>query len=308
LYSNVAQSYFALRAFDAQTQLAETTLVTRQENVRLQKRRLDAGLIGQLDFSQAESEAASVLATLQAARQNRNNAESALAALLGRKPADILQPKVVRGETLGDLYTRQAVPGNLPADLISRRPDIVAAEQNLIAANADIGQARSAYFPKISITAGVGQQSAEMANLFDPASLFWNLVGNLAQPVFRAGAIGALVAASNSRQQQALAQYTQSVQNAFKDVHDAMNNVDAGKDIATTTAQRIAALRETLRLSEMRYKAGYSSYLEVLSAQRDLSQAESALVDVQRSQLASLVSLYKAVGGGWDAGTLAQAK
>ncbi len=308
LYSNVAQSYFALRAFDAQTQLAETTLVTRQENVRLQKRRLDAGLIGQLDFSQAESEAASVLATLQAARQNRNNAESALAALLGRKPADILQPKVVRGETLGDLYTRQAVPGNLPADLISRRPDIVAAEQNLIAANADIGQARSAYFPKISITAGVGQQSAEMANLFDPASLFWNLVGNLAQPVFRAGAIGALVAASNSRQQQALAQYTQSVQNAFKDVHDAMNNVDAGKDIATTTAQRIAALRETLRLSEMRYKAGYSSYLEVLSAQRDLSQAEFALVDVQRSQLASLVSLYKAVGGGWDAGTLAQAK
>jgi multidrug efflux system outer membrane protein len=308
LYSNVAQSYFALRAFDVQTQLAEATLVTRQENVRLQKRRLDAGLIGQLDFSQAESEAASVLATLQAARQNRSNAESALAALLGRKPADILQPKVVRGETLGDLYARQAVPGNLPADLISRRPDIVAAEQNLIAANADIGQARSAYFPKISITAGVGQQSAEMANLFDPASLFWNMVGNLAQPVFRAGAIGALVAASNARQQQALAQYTQSVQSAFRDVHDAMNNVDAGKDIATTTAQRIAALRETLRLSEMRYKAGYSSYLEVLSAQRDLSQAESALVDVQRSQLASLVSLYKAVGGGWDAGTLTQTR
>jgi multidrug efflux system outer membrane protein len=308
LYSNVAQSYFALRAFDAQTQLAETTLLTRQENVRLQKRRLDAGLIGQLDFSQAESEAAGVLATLQTARQNRSNAESALAALLGRKPADILQPKVARGDTLGNLYARQVVPANLPADLISRRPDIVAAEQNLIAANADIGQARSAYFPKISITAGVGQQSADMANLFDPASLFWNLVGNLSQPVFRAGAIGALVAASNSRQQQALAQYTQSVQSAFKDVHDAMNNVDSGKDIATTTAQRIAALRETLRLSEMRYKAGYSSYLEVLSAQRDLSQAETALVDVQRGQLASLVSLYKAVGGGWEAGSLAQTK
>lgn len=308
LYSNVAQSYFALRAFDAQTQLAETTLATRQENTRLQKRRLDAGLIGQLDFSQAESEAASVLATLQTARQNRSNAESALAALIGRKPADILQPKLARGETLGSLYARQAVAANLPADLINRRPDIVAAEQNLIAANADIGQARSAYFPKISITAGVGQQSADMANLFDPASLFWNMVGNLTQPVFRAGAIGALVAATNARQQQALAQYTQSVQSAFKDVHDAMNNVDAGKDIATTTAQRIAVLRETLRLSEMRYKAGYSSYLEVLSAQRDLSQAESALVDVQRSQLASLVSLYKAVGGGWDAAALTQSR
>ena len=308
LYSNVAQSYFALRAYDAQAELAQATLVTRQENVRLQKRRLDAGLIGQLDYRQAESEAASVLATLQTARQNRSNAESALATLLGRKPTDILDPKLARGETLGSLYARQAVPGNLPADLITRRPDIVAAEQNLIAANADIGQARSAYFPKISITAGVGQQSSDMANLFDPASLFWNVVGNLTQPVFRAGAIGALVAASNARQQQALAQYTQSVQSAFKDVHDAMNNVDAGKDIATTTAMRIDALRETLRLSELRYKSGYSSYLEVLSAQRDLAQAESALVDVQRSQLAALVSLYKAVGGGWDSGAVAQAR
>ena len=305
LYANVAQSYFALRAFDEQTRLAETTLATRQENVRLQKRRLEAGVIGQLDFSQAESEAAAMLAALQTARQNRSNAESALAALLGRKPGDILRPTLARGETLGSLYARQAVPANLPADLISRRPDIVAAEQNLIAANADIGQARSAYFPKISITAAVGQQSADMANLFDPASLFWNVVGNLTQPVFRAGAIGALVAASNARQQQALAQYTQSVQSAFKDVHDALNNVDSGKDIATTTAQRIASLRETLRLSEKRYNAGYSSYLEVLSAQRDLSQAESSLVDVQRSQLASLVSLYKAVGGGWQAGNVA---
>lgn len=304
LYANVAQSYFALRAFDAQTLLAEQTLATRQENVRLQKRRLDAGLIGQIDYRQAESEAASVMATLQAARQNRANAESALAVLIGRKPADILKPVVERGETLESLYNHQSIPANLPADLISRRPDIVAAEQSLIAANADIGQARSAYFPKISITAGLGQQSSDMANLFDPASMIWNIVGNLAQPVFRAGAIGALVAATNARQQQALAQYTQSVQNAFKDVHDAMTNVDAGKDIATTTKLRIDTLRETLRLSELRYKSGYSGYLEVLTAQRDLSQAEAGLVDARRIQLVALVSLYKSVGGGWDSAQL----
>ena len=300
LYANVAQSYFALRAFDAQTLLAEQTLATRQENVRLQKRRLEAGVIGQIDYSQAESEAASVQATLQAARQNRANAESALALLIGRKPADILKPVVQRGETLESLYAHQSIPANLPADLISRRPDIVAAEQNLIAANADIGQARSAYFPKISITAGIGQESSDMANLFDPTSMIWNVIGNLAQPVFRAGAIGALVAASNARQQQALAQYTQSVQNAFRDVHDAMTNVDAGKDIATTTKLRIDSLRETLRLSELRYKSGYSGYLEVLSAQRDLTQAQAGLVDAQRIQLVALVSLYKSVGGGWD--------
>jgi multidrug efflux system outer membrane protein len=177
----------------------------------------------------------------------------------------------------------------------------VAAEQNLIAANADIGQARTAYFPKFSITAGVGQQSSDMSKLFDPASAFWNLIGNLTQPVFRAGAIGALVAASNARQQQALAQYTQTVQSAFRDVHDALNNVESGNAIAATTARRIESLKSTLRLSELRYSSGYSSYLEVLTAQRDLLQAQTSLVDVQRSQLTAVVSLYKALGGGWDA-------
>jgi multidrug efflux system outer membrane protein len=181
------------------------------------------------------------------------------------------------------------------------RPDIVGAEHNLMAAQADIGQARALYFPKLSLTASVGQQSKDLSTLFDPASLFWNMVGNLSQPIFRAGAIDALVSAANARQQQALAQYTQTVQNAFKDVHDAMNNVDAGRAIATTTATRIDALRETLRLADLRYKAGYTSYLEVLSAQRDLAQAESGLIDVQRNQLSAVISLYKALGGGWDA-------
>jgi multidrug efflux system outer membrane protein len=301
LLSGVAQSYFALRALDAQVQLSEQTLATREENLRLQKKRLDAGLIGELDFRQADSEAASVKSALEQARQGRSNAESALALLLGRKPTDIAMPKLERGVSLGDLYARQPIPGILPSDVLARRPDIVAAEQNLIAANADIGQARSAYFPKFSITAGVGQQSSDMSKLFDPASAFWNLIGNLTQPVFRAGAIGALVAASNARQQQALAQYTQTVQSAFRDVHDALNNVESGNAIAATTARRIESLKSTLRLSELRYSSGYSSFLEVLTAQRDLLQAQNTLVDVQRSQLTAVVSLYKALGGGWDA-------
>ena len=304
LSANVAQSYFALRALDAQVQLAEQTLISRVENLRLQMRRFEGGLVGELDLRQAESEAASVQGTLQQAQQGRTNAESALALLLGRKPVDIVRPNLARGAELGALYARQPLPVNLPSDVLARRPDIVAAEQNLIAANADIGQARSAYFPKLSITASLGQQSSDMATLFDPASMFWNLAGNLAQPVFRAGAIGALVAATNARQQQALAQYTLTVQAAFRDVHDAQNNVQAGKAIAETSARRITALRNTLRLSELRYRAGYSNYLEVLSAQRDLTQAEFALVDQRRSQLAALVSLYRALGGGWDAATL----
>ncbi len=306
LYANVTQSYFALRALDTQTELAERTLATRQENLRLQKRRFETGVIGAIDLRQAESEEASVQATLQQARLSRSNAESALTVLLGRKPTDILRPVLARGADLGTLYAAQAIPADLPSDVLNRRPDIVSAEQNLIAANADIGQARAAYFPKISLTAGVGQQSQDMSTLFNPASLFWNAIGNLTQPVFRAGAIGAVVAAANSRQQQALAQYTQTVQNAFRDVHDALTNVDTGRDIANTTAQRIVALRETLRLAELRYKSGYSSYLEVLNAQRDLAQAESGLIDVRRNQLTAVVSLYKALGGGWDAASLQQ--
>lgn len=227
-------------------------------------------------------------------------AESALALLLGRQPADIAQPVLARGADLAALFAAQQVPANLSSDLLSARPDIVSAEQNLIAAHADIGQARAAYFPRLGITATAGQQSKDMSTLFDPASLFWSMVGNLTQPIFRAGAIDALVSAANARQAQALAQYTQAVQSAFKDVHDAMNNVDAGRQIAATTALRITALRETLRLAELRYKAGYSSYLEVLNAQRDLAQAQSGLIDVQRNQLGAVVSLYKALGAGWD--------
>ncbi len=299
LQANVAQAYFALRALDAQTTLAERTLATRSENLRLQKRRFDAGVVGELDLRQAESEAASVLAGLQQVRQSLSNAETALATLVGRQPADIMKPVLARGADLRTLYAAQVVPAGLPSDLLRARADIASAEENLIAAQADIGQARALYFPKLSLTANVGQQSKDLSTLLDPASLFWNMVGNLSQPIFRAGAIDALVSAASARQQQAVAQYTQAVQNAFKDVHDALNNVDAGRDIATTTATRLAALRETLRLADLRYKAGYSSYLEVLNAQRDLAQAESGLVEAQRSQLNAVISLYRALGGGW---------
>jgi multidrug efflux system outer membrane protein len=253
---------------------------------------------------QAESEAAGVEATLQTTRQNRSNVESALAVLLGRQPADILHPVLARGAELGALYARGAIPADLPSDLLNRRPDVLAAEQSLIAANADIGQARAAYFPKLSLTATLGQQSRDLSSLFDPASLFWSMLTNLTQPVFRGGAIDSVVAAANARQQQALAQYTQTVQNAFRDVHDALTNVAAGRAISTTTERRIDALRSTLRLADLRYKNGYSSYLEVLNAQRDLAQAESGLIDIQRGQLNAVVSLYKALGGGWDANGL----
>ncbi len=304
LYANVAQSYFALRALDAQLILAQQTLATRTENLRLQKRRFEGGVIGELDLRQAEAEAAGVEATLQTTRQSRRNAESALVLLLGRQPAAIAKPAVARGAEIGALFTAQSVPQNLQSDLLNRRPDLISAEQNLIAASADIAQARTAYFPRISLTAALGQQSKDLSTLLDPASMFWNLLGNLAQPIFRAGSIDAVVAAANARQKQALAQYTLAVQSAFRDVNDALNNAQEGRDITSTVTRRIEALRNTLRLADLRYKNGYSNYLEVLSAQRDLAQAEIALVEAKRLQLNAVVSLYKALGGGWDAATL----
>ncbi|GGC68909.1 efflux transporter outer membrane subunit [Undibacterium terreum] len=300
LYSNVAQSYFALRAYDAQVTLAQTTLQTRQENLRLQQKRFSAGSIGELDLHQAESEAASTEVVLEQALQGRALTESSLAVLLGRAPGAVINPVIARGTSLDDLYQQLVVPADLPSDLINRRPDILAAEQSLAAANADIGQAKSQYFPTVKLTSGYGYESSAFHDLVDPASLLWNLGANLVQPIFRAGAIGAVVQGAEARKNQALAQYVQTVQGAFRDVHDALTNMSSDEKIMDSTTRRVAALKDSLRLAQLRYDNGYSSSLEVLNAQRDLLQAQSSLIDTKRAHLAAVVSLYKAVGGGWD--------
>lgn len=301
LYANVAQSYFALRSFDAQVALAEQTLATRRENLRLQTKRFEGGVVGELDVQQAAAEAAGIEATLLQAQQSRRATEAALAVLLGRSPAAIVQPDIARGVAIDSLYSRATVPAELPSDILNRRPDLIAAEQQLIAANADIGQAKAAYYPTIKLTASLGYESRQLSSLFDPSSVFWNLATGLTQPLFRAGSIDAVVAGAESRKAQATAQYALAVQGAFKDVHDALNAVASSEALVTTAEKRIAALREVLRLANLRYSNGYSSYLEVLNAQRDLSQAESGVIDVKRAQLAGVVALYKAVGGGWTA-------
>ncbi|MFZ6845317.1 efflux transporter outer membrane subunit [Undibacterium sp. RuTC16W] len=300
LYSNLAQSYFALRAYDAQVALADSALKTRQENLRLQQKRFSAGSIGELDLHQAEAEAAATEITLAQAKQALANTESAIAVLLGRSPAAIANPDIPRGNSIDRIYQQLSVPADLPSDLLNRRPDIIAAEQTLVAANADIGQAKAQYFPSLKLTTTYGDESKVFQDLFNPASLLWNLGANLAQPIFRAGAIGAVVSGAEARKTQALAQYVQSVQGAFRDVHDALINTSANEQMYAAGNRRVVALKDSLRLAELRYKNGYSGYLDVLSAQRDLLQAESGLIDTKRAHLAAVVSIYKAVGGGWD--------
>ncbi len=300
LYSSLAQNYFALRAYDAQLALANSALATRQENLRLQQKRFSAGSVGQLDLHLAESEAAAADISLAQATQAVSNTESALAVLLGRSPAAIARPVITRGGSIDSLYQQLSLPADLPSDLLNRRPDIIAAEQALIAANADVAQAKSQYFPSVKLTSGIGYESRAFQDLFNPASLLWNLGANLVQPVFRAGAIGAVVAGAEARKTQALAQYVQAVQGAFRDVHDALVTTAASEQVYVASKRRVVALKDSLRLADLRYKNGYSSYLEVLSAQRDLLQAETSLIDTKRAHLAALVSIYKAVGGGWE--------
>jgi outer membrane protein, multidrug efflux system len=308
LYSTLAQNYFALRAYDDLVALSELSLATRGENLRLQQKRFSAGSVGELDLHLADSEAAAAEISLAQAKQALANTESALAVLLGRSPSAIAQPVIVRGSSINTLYQQLSLPADLPSDLLNRRPDIIAAEQGLVAANADVGQAKAQYFPSLKLTTGIGDESRVLQDLFNPASLLWNIGASLVQPVFRAGAIGAVVSGAEARKTQALAQYVQTVQGAFRDVHDALINTTANEQIYDASNRRVSALKDSLYLANLRYTNGYSSYLEVLSAQRDLLQAQASLIDTKRAHLSAVVSIYKAVGGGWDTPTSLLAK
>ena len=299
LISNVAQTYFSLRAFDAQLAFAETTLKSRQENLALQRKRHAAGAIGDIDLHYPESELAAGEISFSQAKQALRNVESALAVLLGRSPKQVMNPEIARGLTIQQLVQNLPSAAELPSDLLARRPDVAAAEQGLVAANADVGQAKAAYFPSLRLTTSLGRESRVLEDLFSPASLLWNVASSLVQPVFRAGAVGAVVEGAEARKRQALGQYVQTVQNAFRDVHDSLNNAASNAEIDVSTQARLTAVRETYRLSNLRYQSGYSAYVEVLNAQRDLMQAEIAAIDSQRAKLSSGVALYKAVGGGW---------
>lgn len=300
LYSNVAQTYFALRASDARLVLAQEALKFRQDNFALQKKRYDAGSIGALDLHEADSEVVSAQIILSQATQSVHLYETALAVLLGRSATAISQPQIARGNDIDKLYQEMQLPADLPADLLNRRPDILSAEENLIAANADIGQVKAQYFPSFKLTTGVGYESRKLADLVNPSALFWNIGSNIVQPLFRAGAIGAEVKGAEARQQQALAQYTKTVQEAFRDVHDALTNSTANDEIHVATKLRVDTLKDSLRLADLRYQNGYSSYLEVLTAQRDLLSAEASLIDTKRAHLSAVVGIYHAVGGGWE--------
>ena len=299
LTAQVAQSYFALMAFDAQVDATRGALALRERTLELQKVRSNAGLIGDLDLRQIEAEVASARAQLPALERSRAAEELALGVLLGRSPRSIIEesirPEADRGEP-----PLLVVPEGLPSDMLLRRPDIVQAEQRLIAANARIAAARAALFPSIALTGYLGSESASLSDLFSAPARIWQLAFAVAQPIFQGGRLTGEIEATRARERQALAQYQKTLQDAFREEREALIRQDRSRATFQAEGERVRALEETVRLARIRYENGRSSQLEVIDAERNLLQAELNRIEALRAQRAAVADLVKALGGGWE--------
>jgi multidrug efflux system outer membrane protein len=298
--AEVARAYFQLLAADAQLRLLRDTLVLRDETVRLQIDRAQAGVIGDYDLSQAKAERAAVVSDIAIAEQAIALNESALASLTGRSPRDVFAPAVARSATPASLLDVPTVPAGLPSDMLERRPDIRQVEKSLAAASLRIDRARADYFPSVSLTGSLGTESTALGSLFSGSSFFWSLGAGLLQPLFNLNAIDANVEAATARREELVANYRQTVQAAFKDVHDALSANRTTREALAAQTERSENLQQAYSLSDIRYNAGYSPYLEVLDAQRQLLQAQTLQIIAARDVRLALVDLAKALGGGWE--------
>ena len=294
----IAQAYFALRSLDAQIAVLDNSIRTRRDSLEIAKARLDAGLAPELDLFQAQSALADAQVQRRDTARSRSLVEHQLASLTGR-----LELKLPGDRLAGDVFSLPLVPlppAGLPSSLIDRRPDIRQAEEDLVAANAQIGVARAALFPTISLTASAGVQSAQFADLVaGPGAAIWSLGVGLAAPLIDEGRREARVDQARARREQALAGYQKAIETGFREVADALVNVQQTGDSEAELKARLDAARNALELSTLRYQSGYSPYLEVLDAQRTANDAELAFVRNRQSRLAFSVDLIKALGGGW---------
>jgi multidrug efflux system outer membrane protein len=297
LAGTTAQAYFALRSLDAQIAVLDQSLQARRDSLAIARARLEAGLASALDVHQAEGAAADAAAQRREAGRQRTAVEHQLGQLAGR-----LELKVPPADLFA-LPLPPVPPPGLPSALLERRPDIVSAEQSLVAANAQVGVARAALFPAISLTASLGAQSAELANLLSSGAGIWSLGLGVAAPIFDAGRREARVEQADARREQALAAYQRSIETAFREVADALVNVEESSGAESDLEARLRAARNALELSILRYESGYSPYLEVLDAQRTANDAELAFVRNRQARLAFSVDLMKALGGGWNSGS-----
>lgn len=297
LVASVANGWLTLLADEELLNLSRQTLESRDESVRLTKMRLDAGVASELDYRQAESLTQAARATLAQQQRQRALDENALVLLLGQAlPEDVRSS--LTGGNLADAPAMTPLPAGLPSELLTRRPDIRQAEQQLIAANANIGAARAAFFPRISLTAQAGSASGELSGLFKSGSWGFTIAPSLLLPIFDAGRNQANLEISQASRSIAVAQYEKTIQTAFREVSDALAGQATLEEQAQAQQLQAQAEAARLKLADLRYRNGVASYLDLLDAQRSLFTTQQAVVQVRLAQLQNQVLLYKALGGG----------
>jgi multidrug efflux system outer membrane protein len=297
IISSVANAYFTLRALDQQLYVTERTVATREKFVALTRAQFDRGVVSGLDVNRAEASLASARAAIPDFKSQIAQTENQLQILLGENPAPIVREAASGTEFFP---TPPEVPTGLPASLLERRPDLRQAENNLVGANARLKSVKASLFPTISLTGSLGSQSAALANLFTGPAKIWSFGIGLLQPIIDANRNVYQVDIYAAREKQVMLQYQQSVAQAFREVSDALAARQGYSDSLRAQDEQVAALRAAREQVLKRYAIGYSSYFEVIDAERALFDAELLRVQAYRNTLTSLVQLYKALGGGWQ--------
>jgi len=291
LAAGVASGYVTLRALDHRLHIAEQTLAARADALRIARRRADTGYTSHLELRQAEAEYHATEQLVAAARLAVTRQENGLSVLIGGAPGPI-----PRGLSI-DRLVRPAIPDGLPADLLRRRPDLFQAEQALVAADRSLDSARAAMLPSLGLTGSAG---VALSNALDNPITLFSIGGSVLAPLFDAGRLRAQADASAARRDQAAFAYRRTALTAFREVDDSLSSVRRSGEQAAALAGQRAAQADALRIASNRYRAGYSSYLEQLDAQRGLLNAELALAEAQANQLTAYIALYQAMGGGWS--------
>jgi outer membrane protein, multidrug efflux system len=295
LVADVASTYLELRERDLEVEITRGTAAARRQSLGIVRDRFDAGLTSALDLRQAQSDLASTEALIPDLEREVIQIENRLSILVGRFPGEIR-----RGSALIDQTFPPEIPPGLPSVLLERRPDIQQAEENLIAANARIGVAKAAFFPEISLTGTYGVESVALSDLFTGAARVWQVGPRVTLPIFHGGRNRSNLELADAEQEEALVRYEQAVQQAFREAEDALVAHRKTKDALVAQREAVRAARATLAVAESRYANGLTTYLNVLDTQRTLLSAEIAESRALFAELAAVVQLYRALGGGWN--------
>jgi len=293
--ASTAQAYLELVELHWELEISKRTAASRLGSLNLVKSRKEFGVANDLDVRQAEAQYYTATATVPDIERSIMNKENQINVLLGRNPSSISI-----GDSLGAQLASPKLPAGIPSTLLQRRPDVMAAEETLQSSNANIGVARAAFFPAISLTAGAGFFGRDVSNMFNPAGAVWNLGANALQPLFQGGRLNANLDLSYALKDEAVAQYRKTVLTAMEEVSNSIVNYRKYGQVRIEQEKLVNALRAELKLANLRYEGGYTSYLQVLDSQRSLFQAELDFARIRLYELRSAVQLYKALGGGWQ--------